>query len=196
MAAEPIRCFIAVQLPADLRAALARLEQGERSSGDGWKWVKPDLLHITLRFLGEISPKEVENARVALREAAAQLAAFEFSVEGLGVFPSPQRARVLWAGVDAGREKLVDLAERISQALSARGFPPEDRPFTPHLTLARARERLPAATVARLGALLQRPVEPIGHCPVGQVDLMQSVLGPKGPTYTSLDAVPLAPPLL
>lgn len=123
-----------------------------------------------------------------MRAAAAGHAAFDLEVHGLGAFPSPTRARVLWAGVSAGADETAGVAARVEEALAPLGIPPETRPFAAHVTLGRVRE--PRAQ-PRLAAALDA-AEPFGRQRVTRVSLMRSELSPRGARYTELAPLPLA----
>lgn len=138
-----MRAFIAIPLPESVLNGLRKWQQTLRSaagsSPDGhgdvkWaKWVRPEGIHLTLKFLGEIDAAKTERVMAAL---AAPDQPFTLEVKGLGCFPNCKRPRVLWAGVSAP-PKLLDLAAGVEAAMRRLGFPSEDRPFSPHLTLAR-----------------------------------------------------------
>ena len=151
-------------------------------------WVAPENFHITLKFLGAIDLDRVEVVAASLGKAVAGAGAYEVVVEGLGAFPSPTRARVVWAGVKDGHEPLARIAARVEQALAEVGFPPEERAFSAHVTLGRVREprRNPELAAAIDAAATRR----FGARPVGSVSLMRSDLSPRGARYTELVSVP------
>jgi 2'-5' RNA ligase len=140
---ETSRLFVAVPVADVVRDAVGELMErvsrapiAERAYGQP-RWVRVEGLHLTLRFLGA-TPDDRQPALVAaLREAAAGAAPFEIALGGGGAFPNPSRPRVLWIGIRAGAEELAGLASRLSELLRPLGWPPEDRPFSGHLTLAR-----------------------------------------------------------
>ena len=130
-----MRAFIAIDLPEPLHAALAEAQQVFRSACRDARWTRPEGIHLTLKFLGEISDAQTKQ----VVEALAQIGPFEpFSVEvkGFGFFPQAQRPRVFWAGV-AAPPALAELAARVESHMEKIGFAREDRAFSPHLTLAR-----------------------------------------------------------
>ena len=135
-----VRSFVAVLLPDRMRAGLAAVSAKLRGQTRGLAWVRADNLHITLRFLGEMEPVQLEHVRAAVADAAATVAPFTVGLGGLGGFPSGRAPRVLWASVATGAERLVALHAALEGALVARGIPGESRPFHPHVTLARARD--------------------------------------------------------
>ena len=138
-----MRLFLAVFPPASVqaRAEAVIAELRGRPGGSGVSWVKRENLHYTLRFLGELGDDGARRAGEAMTLAAALHASFEASLGALGAFPKPARARVLWAGLAEGDGPFRSLARSLEEALDARGFGRADKPFTPHLTLGRVRER-------------------------------------------------------
>lgn len=148
--------------------------------------------HLTLRFFDELPDDRVEDVRGAAGEAAAGVSCFDLELEGVGCFPPRGPAKVVWVGCGAGRQALVALAEGISRALEGRGFPGDPRPFSPHLTLARARNRRGSPAVAqalRAGAVAAGP---LGRVRVDRILLVRSTLGSGPPRHDVLGAFPLA----
>jgi 2'-5' RNA ligase len=148
--------------------------------------------HLTLHFFDELPEDRVEDVRGAAAAAAARMSGFDLELEGLGCFPERGPAKVVWVGCGAGRETLVALAEAISRALVGRGFPGDARPFSPHLTLARARNRHGSSAVAaavRRGAVV---AEPLGRIRVDRLLLIHSTLGPGPPRHDVLRTFPFA----
>ncbi len=140
------RLFVGVPLPDSVRDEVGRLVERVRASaaeeagGDGRevRWVRIEGLHLTLRFLGPTLDERRPAVEAAIRTAAARARPFPIRIAGGGAFPSPARPRVLWLGVTDGAEQLAALAEDLAVALAELGWPPEERPFRAHLTLARA----------------------------------------------------------
>lgn len=183
-----VRTFVAVPVDAPaLVAALRAAQDGLRQLG-GVAWVKPDLFHFTLRFLGEIPEERASSAASALGSLAGS-GALDLTLEGLGTFPPGRPARVVWVGCGAGADALVSLAIRAEATLVAAGFPREERPFSPHLTLGRVKEPKAGGIAARRVA--ETPRAAFGTMRVARVVLMKSVLSPRGPAYTPLAAVAL-----
>lgn len=183
---ELVRAFLAVEVSDEARGQVAAMLSDLRvRRGPQVRWVKPDVMHLTLVFLGEVPEGFIRSADERLAGVLPQLPAFTCRLAGLGAFPSPQRARVVWAGVEAGRDALVALQRTAAKALERIGFEPERRPFSPHLTLGRLRE--PGDVSPLLGTQF------VSECfPVGRVVLFQSVLRPQGPDYTVLHEYRLA----
>lgn len=152
-------------------------------------WVAAENLHVTLKFLGGVDEGRLADVGAAL-ERAASVPAFEVAVQGLGAFPSLNRPRVLWAGT-SGSSAFTRLAESVDRGLVALGFAPEERGFTPHVTLGRVRE--PRRDPGLAGALEAAASRPFGALRVDRVSLMQSDLSPRGARYTELAAFSLSP---
>jgi RNA 2',3'-cyclic 3'-phosphodiesterase len=177
---DSIRSFIAVKIPLldPLRPVLRELAE----MGRALKSVDPENLHVTLKFLGNISSESISEVRSALEGAAATGCRCVVRLTGLGVFPHPQRPSVVWAGLE-GADNLSAVAGEIDRRLEALGFLPEERPFAPHLTLARVKAKPPQ----ELHALLARHAKTaFGTAAIDHVDLFRSDLGPDGPKYTVL----------
>lgn len=174
------RIFVAVTLAPAVREAAARVRGVVEREAHRFRWVSPENLHLTLRFLGEIRRGRVDMVVEATREAAEGMSPFSLTLAGLGAFPSLRAPRVLWVGVAEGADRLVALAGAVDTALRGRHFPGEDRPFHPHLTVARAR---PGGRPPDL-SWLSTPAGPlVGRQDVDSVAVMESLLGPSGPTY-------------
>ncbi len=134
-----MRLFIAIFPPTEIRESLASSTSGIRVEG-GARWVRSENIHLTLKFLGEVSD-EAEGIASALREAASRHAPFELAPSGFGGFPSERKTRVIWAGAKGDIHPLRDLAEDVEASLEPLGFERESRRFSPHFTLGRAKRR-------------------------------------------------------
>lgn len=139
-----MRCFLAVPLPEGVRGQVSALCRTLRPRLPGARFVTPDTMHLTLHFFEDLDEAQVALAREAAAEGCAAVPGFEVALGGLGAFPDPRRARVLWTGVTAGAAPLQALQEAVGAGLAARGLPVDDRPWRPHLTLARFRLPEPA----------------------------------------------------
>ena len=154
-------------------------------------WVAPENLHVTVKFLGNVDAARVPSVIDALRSAVRGHAPFDLEVGGLGAFPSATRARVLWAGLIGGTAPLGALAASVEDALAHLGFPREDRPFSPHITLARVREPRRSPELAEaLGVASGRR---FGQVAVPDIALMRSDLSPRGARYSTLASIALRP---
>lgn len=185
-----IRAFVAVPVED---AVVRRRLAGARSLVPelrGVRWVAEGHLHFTLRFLGDLDDERVDAAKAATSSAArGGTGPFRLDLEGLGSFPPRGPVRVLWAGCGPGADALAALAEAVAARFSAAGFPPEERPFSPHLTLARVKDPDSGRRLAR--ALPSVPPEPFGTVAVASLVLFRSDFSPAGPQYSELLRVAL-----
>jgi RNA 2',3'-cyclic 3'-phosphodiesterase len=184
-----IRAFLAIELPDDLRSGLAQVQEELKRSRADVRWVAPGNIHLTLKFFGNVPDDEIDGLAQAAREAAAETAPLRLKATVAGAFPSPTAPRVVWLGLGGDLVPLTQLFYRLEKAFAALGYPPEGRAFNPHLTLGRVkspanRERL-AKMLAKLPPVDWPPFE------VKELILFQSVLSPKGSTYTPLQLIPL-----
>ncbi|ACH37138.1 2',5' RNA ligase [Citrifermentans bemidjiense Bem] len=164
------RLFVAIDLPEEIKASLSQLS----CAVTGARWVAPSEIHLTLRFIGDVDPQTVSKIEKAL--SAVQFPSFPLRVAGVGHFPARGYPRVLWVGLEPHPE-LIALQQRIESALQPAGVSPEDRPFSPHITLARLKETPPAA-VAAFESLHRGLAYP--PFPATEYVLYSSVLTPKG----------------
>jgi 2'-5' RNA ligase len=180
-----LRLFFAVELPREVReAAAAHAERLRRDFPDARaSWPRPESLHLTLKFLGEVEAARVDSLRDAGALAAAGLASFALTVEGAGTFPPRGAARVLWLGVRDNSGRLTRLQSRLDEECARAGFERESKPYKPHLTLARLRAPRDAAALS--GAHVGTPFGPHTF-DVSDFVLMRSELGPGGSRYTPL----------
>ena len=177
-----IRTFIAVEVTPTIRSRLVAMQRELASTAQEVKWVEEDNLHVTLKFLGQVDEREVHTVCRLAQEAVAGQDPFEMTVAGIGAFPNANRPRVIWAGVTAGGPELIRIHANLEQALRAQGYPREDRPYTPHITLGRIRQITPNSQLA--AALEQHQDWEGGHTLVREVLVMASELGSDGPHYT------------
>lgn len=182
-----IRCFAALPVPAVARGELDHALAPFRERGLPLRWVRAEGVHITLKFFGEIARDRVDAIAEALTFAAEGIGPFGVTLSGLGAFPDTERARVLWAGVEAP-QALELLQDRIERGTEALGFPVEGTIYRPHITLARVREgeRVSHADAeAFFGTALSTTFA------VDRIVLYQSVPGPGGSVYTTVHEAPL-----
>jgi RNA 2',3'-cyclic 3'-phosphodiesterase len=189
---EELRLFIACELPETWREALSQASRDLGRAGlRSLRWVRPEGIHLTLKFLGQTGRHLLPDLQTAMVEACAGVAPFDLRLSGLGSFGG-RRARVLWAGVEGDVESLRALQAQVDAAVSRLGFARELRPFSPHLTLARVPDNAPADTGSAIAAALRRvsiiAVEP--HR-VEEIALIRSQLGPGGARYSALCSVRL-----
>lgn len=187
---EQLRLFVALELPDEVRQAIGQVQDGLRRAGAGHlRWVRPEGIHITLKFLGETDAALVE-AIVSALEAAIEPFELRLRLAGLGGFGGA-RLRVVWVGLEGDLQPLSALAERVEAALAPLGFPRERRPFSPHLTLARVPDAASPAERRELAGLIQRYTPPpLPAMILKEVRLMRSVLRPDGAVYQQVASFP------
>ena len=182
-----MRLFVALQIPAAVRESFATLLSQLRSisaeaKDKSARWVHPENLHVTLKFIGEAAPEKLANIQKALA-AVRSSAPVSIYFHGLGFFPNEKHPRVFWAGMDAS-PNLQTLAADVEQSLEQLGFPREQRPFTPHLTLARFE---PSRLHEKLRAFIhENSSRNFGSHVTSEFHLIESKLKPSGAEYTTL----------
>lgn len=189
MPEEILRTFIAIELDEPLRIAIGRVQgKFKRQAPPGSvKWVAPDGIHLTLKFLGDTPESRVPEIEAALRRACIGFTQFEFSVEGRGCFPNFHRPRVVWVAVRDRGEVLTRLQAAVETQVAPLGWPTEERGFSPHLTLGRIARGATSVEQAAVGQMVERSqVEQIGAQQVTGVSLIKSDLQPTGAIYTVL----------
>ena len=190
---EQVRSFIAIELPDELKAGLAQLEaQLKLGKPSSVKWVDPSGIHLTLKFLGNITVDRISAITRAMEEATRELSPFQLKVTGLGVFPNLKRVQVAWVGIGGEVDKLGQLQQRIESNLVPLGFTAESRRFTPHLTLARLRDQASPDERQRFGQLIaSTKFEAVYTIKVDSLNLMRSQLTREGAIYSRLSSVGL-----
>jgi 2'-5' RNA ligase len=190
-----LRLFVACELPPAVRDALGRLQDELRARGAGrLRWVRPEGIHLTLKFLGEVPAAKREAVENALAGAVVSPFALDVRLGSLGGFGGRQRLRVIWVGLEGDVEGLAELAALIEEALGPLGFPRERRPFAPHLTLARVPDDVGPQERSRLADLLEAfPSPSLPSMTLTAVNLMQSFLQPTGARYQCLAVYPVRP---
>lgn len=174
-----------------MKLTLARLQNRLKTGSQApVKWVDPESVHLTLKFLGNIDTGLTGRITAALEEACRGIRPFSLEISRLGVFPNARRVRVVWVGLTGETEKLGQLQKRLDDGLAPLGFKAELRPFTPHLTLARVREQAGPDERQALGQLVAgTAVEGGGSVNVNTIHLMRSQLTRSGPIYTQISSV-------
>ena len=189
-----MRIFIALDITDEIRERIARFVDGVRGFSPEARWVRPESLHVTLKFIGEKSPESVEHLKLALQMVKA--VGVDIRFRGYGFFPTAKAPRVFWVGIEAGTE-LASLAAAVDEKMSGLGIAKEEHAFNPHLTLARSagRSRSPRGQKSnapdrgftklqeKLAAL---PTPDFGSMTAYEFFLFQSQLSPKGSEYTKL----------
>jgi 2'-5' RNA ligase len=186
---EGIRSFIAVEIPQSLRAKLEEVQRELKRADADVRWVRPESIHLTLKFLGSVSGGELEKLGGSIAPIISSWVPFEVHLHGVGCFPSSRNPRIVWVGIEQGSAEASSLQTAVENRAAEVGFPPETRPFKPHLTLGRIRSSKGKASLAQ-GVENLRDVE-IGSYPVNEVYLFKSELKPSGAIYTKLQTFPM-----
>ena len=194
---EQVRSFIAIELPDELRLGIGRLQARLRRAGQPWvKWVDPPGIHLTLKFLGNIAASRIGDITRTMGEAAEGVSPFCLEVKGLGVFPNLRRVQVAWVGVSGELDQLGRFQQRLEEGLARLGFAPESRKFTPHLTLARVRDRASLEERQEFGrVIVNASLEMDYVIEVRAVSLIKSELTRAGAIYHRIGLVELGKPL-
>jgi len=189
-----LRAFIAIKLSDELKGHIGEVqaELKRRAFGlDGLGWVRPEGIHLTLRFLGDIAEEQAGALGALLRDVAAGMKPFALEARGIGVFPNPRAPRVIWLGLHGAPEPMESLRRmhaRVEDGVVGLGFSREPRKFTAHLTLARVRDRKSGAALAKV--LEANQDRAVGSFIATSVRLIKSELRPTGAVYTTLVEVP------
>jgi len=204
---EMVRTFVAAELSPSFRRELVNIQAGLSDLRFNVRWVKPENIHLTLAFLGDVHPEILDNVHLAVAAAAGQYSAIHLSADGLGVFPGVTRPRVIWAGLSGEVETLAALRTTLESGLTrVRGlaYKIEKRPFRAHLTLGRVRNRIRGRSKGqvrvesridgrKLAAAMDR-LRPLASAPltVNELAVFKSELRPTGAEYTKLKGILLA----
>lgn len=183
-----IRSFIAIHISDDIKKALSGLVSDLKRYGADVKWVKPENIHLTLKFLGNIDENRIDSISAHLDAIGSDYSPFFFDLTGTGTFPDLRRPRVIWTGL-RGYEPVLRIFKDIDTAMEKEGFDREKRPFSPHITLGRVR------SLRGIDKLLKELVKykgtGFGTQAVDSLHLMKSVLKPGGAEYSLLHSAPL-----
>jgi RNA 2',3'-cyclic 3'-phosphodiesterase len=187
------RLFIAIELPRDILRTVERVQSQLKSSmpGRGAKWVRPEGIHLTLKFLGDVPISQIDAIIDEIAAAAHGHTQFFLTIEGLGCFPNTKNPRVLWLGLTGDVRDLAALQAGIEERIAPMGYPPENRGFHPHLTLARSARDARRDELAAIGKAAEKGLGTLGSWRVDEVSLMRSNLRPDGAVYSQVAKVPL-----
>lgn len=184
-----MRTFIAIEIPDEVKKQMAEAQGRLKGSGVEASWTRPEGIHLTLKFLGEVEESRIPEIMDALTRAVKGTGGFRLEITGVGAFPNPKSARVVWIGVSGDLERLTALQSSVEEAMAGLGMEREDRKFTPHLTLGRIKYiRLRDAWVSALDAM--KDIRLAGF-DVDAVSLMKSELKRSGAVYTEIGRVEL-----
>lgn len=181
-----MRAFIAIDLPEAIRTELGRWQHTFGSVCPDARWTNPEGIHLTLKFLGEISSEQVQLVTTSLAGLGA-METIPVEVRGFGFFPDARRPRVFWAGVKAP-DALATMAARVEEAMEKLGFPREHRDYSPHLTLARFKE--PRPQPALVTGVEKQPDKSSGSFEASEFYLYESLLSPRGAKYRQVARFP------
>ena len=183
-----MRTFIAIEISEEIKNTLAQIEFHLKYAGADVKWMKPENVHLTLKFLGEIDEKKATEVTAVLDSISGSVKPFEVSIKDIGAFPKIEHPRVVWIGLDKGAVETTVITARIDEALSKIGFAKETRPFSPHLTIGRVRSPLNKDKLKEkmLSAAVSIDLSSVPPHQTSAVILFQSTLTPQGSIYTKL----------
>ena len=188
-----LRSFIAIELPTEIQQAISRSTASLQKvlPRPLVRWVASLNVHLTLKFLGDVSPANLERLAETLRLEVITYPAFTMSVNKLGAFPNPRRPRVFWIGLEAP-PTLLALQRGVEAVVARMGYPLEDRPFSPHLTIGRVSQNATAAELQKIRTALEgATVGMLGIVQVNAIQIFKSDLQPSGPVYTPMYTLPL-----
>jgi len=188
-----LRAFIAIEIPPEIHKAIETRTASLRAALDSSlvRWVPSGNIHLTLKFLGDLSPNNVDLLTQMLSAEVNQHASFTLKFGGLGAFPNSRRPRVIWIGIQAPAE-LEALQHGIEAATATLGYPAEERSFSPHLTIGRVNKSVNTGGMGQIRAALEGTQVPsLGSAHVSDVHLIKSDLKPTGAVYTRLFSAPL-----
>ncbi|MCP4943248.1 MAG: RNA 2',3'-cyclic phosphodiesterase [Planctomycetaceae bacterium] len=186
-----IRSFIAIKLAPDVNRNSTRMLQRLRQSNDGIKWVPTDNLHLTLKFLGDVDNTEVPDVCNVIHRVCSNHAPFHLDFGGTGGFPSRERPRILYAGINDASGALTKIVSQLETSLAELGFKQEPRDYIPHLTLGRTRSTSKLANSDVMDRLAAEQDTELGGMLVSSLQLVASFLDKSGPTYQIMDTIPL-----
>jgi len=184
------RLFFAVNLPHAVTSRLDNLSATFGVPAGHVRWVRGENMHITLKFLGDVEDSAIPKLCDAARKAVDGFSPMRIAVEGMGVFPNHEKPKVVWFGVTGETEPMKKLESALSEELSKLGYPPDERSFTPHLTIGRVKNDIARGKLARL--VRQYHKFYIGEAVVSEIALYESRLSPKGSIYSPVDTFHLS----
>ena len=185
-----MRCFVAIELPKEVRDGLAGLQERLHSLGRAVRWTRVEQIHLTLKFLGEVPDEKVPAVCDAATAVAARYGPLDLEVAGTGCFPPSGPARIVWAGIANPPPALIDCQQACEQAYAELGFKPEKRKYHPHLTVGRVRDTRDTRDIR--AAVEGEAAFSAGGFVAQELVLFQSILRPTGATYIVIARAPLS----
>lgn len=184
-----MRTFVAIELPQEFTSKIDQLQAVLRKTKADVSWVKPQNVHITLKFLGEVKEEKIDEVYQATEKSVNGIGSFKVNLQGLGGFPNLKRPRVIWVGVEKGKEILAELYPKVEEEFFKIRFAKENRSFTPHLTIGRIKS---PKNLEKLASEITKTSFQTDEFEVKEVVVMKSTLHPTGSIYTPLNKVLLS----
>ncbi len=189
---EHVRLFASCDITPDAREVIGGvITELRKRSGEAVRWVRPEGLHVTLKFLGEVPVKKLPSVKLAIHEAVSGHSPFNLEFANIGTFGGREGLRLMWVGIAGDVLRLEALVRALNRALAVVGFEPERRPFRPHLTLGRVHDNIPTRQRAEIEVAVGKLAVPEVTWRVSQVNLMRSRLSPAGARHEALATFPL-----
>ena len=189
---EHVRLFVACEVPDDVKVAIGDIISKLRErSGTAVRWIRPEGVHVTLKFLGEVQVRQLPAVKLAVQEAVVGNSPFELELSNIGMFGGREGLRIMWVGIAGDVLRLEKLVRDANAALAVVGFEPERRPFRPHLTLGRVRDEISTRHRAEIEVAVGKMEIPASSWRTNQVSLMRSRLTTTGAHYEVLATFPL-----
>jgi len=186
---EKIRIFIAIELPEDIKKNLEGLQEELKKASADVKWVKPENIHLTLKFLGSVPVQQIPEIVQELKNGLAAFGFFSVGIAKIGSFPEKGKPRVIWAGVEKGNEIVARLQDKVEDLLQRFNFACEEREYSSHLTIGRVKGPNNIKSLQEL--LAGKFSVQFGEMPVEDISIIRSDLKPDGPAYTILERIKL-----
>lgn len=189
---EHLRLFVACEVPDEVKQAIGVTIDTLRSrSGVAVRWIRPEGVHVTLKFLGEVPVKKLPAIKLAIQEATVGHSPFDLEFSNIGTFGGREGLRIMWVGIAGDVLRLEALVRAVNAALAVVGFEPERRPFRPHLTLGRVRDEISTRQRAEIEVAVGKMAVPPSGWRTSQVSLMRSRLTAQGAFYDVIATFPL-----
>jgi 2'-5' RNA ligase len=189
---DRVRLFVACEVPDDVKETIGEVIENLRSrSGTAVRWIRPEGVHVTLKFLGEVPTKKLPAVKLAIQEAVVGHSPFELEFSNIGTFGGREGLRIMWVGIAGDVLRLEALVRAVNAALAVVGFEPERRPFRPHLTLGRVRDEISTRNRAEIEVAVGKVTVPQVSWRTAQVSLMRSRITNQGASYEVLATFPL-----
>lgn len=187
---QTIRAFISIEIPQEIKRKISLVQEQFKTIETHVSWVRPASIHLTIKFLGYISEEQIPEIKNCMATTSFDIPHFTINIKGMGVFPNPNYPRVIWLGLEDKFDYLFRLQKGINDCLEKKGFEPEERGFTPHLTIGRIKSLKRKNQLIR-GTHLYKDIN-VGEILVAKIKLMRSQLNPGGSIYTTLEEVNLS----